>query len=63
MKSNKEIIAEYVVKMDSMDTGDVESAHAEADDALIKVLEDLGWADLSSAWQRVELRCKGFWYA
>ena len=57
------IIAEYVEKMDQLSGGDPESDHVRADEFLIRVLEDLGYAEISSAWQRVEIRCGGFWYA
>ena len=57
------IVEKYVAKMDALEGDDTESDHASADDYLIKVLEDLGLAELSSAWQRVHNRCHGFWYA
>jgi len=63
VKSDKEIIAEYVAKLDAIGDGDKEAAHIQADKLLIAALEDYGLAHLSSAWQRVQIRCKGFWYS
>ena len=60
---DKDAIEKYVKVLDELDGLDTEGDHLEADTILIIALEALGLAELSSAWQRVELRSGGFWYA
>jgi hypothetical protein len=63
MKNDKDIVGVWVGELDKIDRGDTEIAHISADECLIKALEELGLADLSSAWERVSERSGGFWYA
>lgn len=42
---------------------DREIAHVEADEFILKFLEDNGYADVAEAWKGVADRCGGFWYA
>ena len=43
---------------DCRKSGDTEAAHADADDVLCDLLKSLGYADVVSAWERVDK-----WYA
>lgn len=54
--------AEVIAALDAIDVGDKENAHSMADDLL------LGWVrliapEVAEAWERVEKRADGFWYA
>jgi len=61
MKSESEIISEYEQQMDAL-MGTEDIVHRKADELLIRLLEDIGLAEVSAAWQRVEIRNGKFWY-
>lgn len=42
---------------------DTESAHDGADGILLKFLTDSGFKDIADAWEAVDEKVGGFWYA
>lgn len=54
---------ETIEKINAIDNGDIEIAHVEADSAILDFLRDNGFADVAAAWEALEKRCDGFWYA
>jgi hypothetical protein len=52
-----------VEKLDGIRGDDAECAHAEADDILLAALKLLDGQEIIDAYERLNKRCKGFWYA
>ena len=50
---------EAVKRLDAIDGGDTETAHADADDILLAVVPP----EVREAWNRANERAQGFWYA
>ncbi len=51
-----------IYKLDQINT-DTEAAHVKADEVLLEWLRNNGHEDIADAYDRVEDRCGGFWYA
>jgi len=54
---------DVIEKLDAIEDGDTEMAHQEADSLILQFLRANGLFDVAAAWDRVEERCGGFWYA
>ena len=61
-KMNEEIRKSIIGKLNSLDDGDKESAHWNADDILLEALNRAGYQDIAKAWLDARDRI-GFWYA
>lgn len=54
---------DVIAELNAIPPHDRESAHAQADEALLQFLDSNGYQDVADAWRDVERRAKGFWYA
>ena len=54
---------ETIAALDAIDGSDTEKAHGEADGYILKFLSDNGFDAISQAWERVDEKARGFWYA
>ena len=54
---------EAIEKLNAIEAGDTEAAHSEADRILLQFLADSGFKDIANAWESVDDRVDGFWYA
>jgi hypothetical protein len=59
---SEENIKQAVTELDTLNGGDAEASHWQADDVLIHYLEKTGGKEVANAWVRARDRI-GFWYA
>lgn len=59
----KKALAEAVKALRETPDDDQESAHAKADDALLKFVADAGFPLVADEWHAALHRCGGFWYS
>jgi hypothetical protein len=52
----------FIDRLDALDD-DQEMAHSRADDILLDALRAFPLGELADAYERVDDRCGGFWYA
>jgi hypothetical protein len=63
-KKQAKIMEKYVAELLGLKgCGDKEIAHGRADDLLLEVLTELGFGQVSDAWETVQSDLGGFWYA
>lgn len=55
--------SEAIHRLDDIAAGDTERSHIKADEILLNFLRDNGFAKVADAYERVENREGGFWYA
>ena len=54
---------EAIKELNSINAGDTELAHVDADNVLINFLLSNGYEDIIQAYVEVDKRCGGFWFA
>lgn len=63
MEIDIDLVSEYVRAFKSISADDEEAAHYDADRLLLRFLAGVGLGEIAEAWEDVEERAGGFWYA
>lgn len=56
-------VVEAITKLNNIEVGDTETSHCLADNILLDFLKDNGYTKLAEAWEDLNNREGGFWYA
>lgn len=54
---------EAIAKLDALGSADIEVTYIDADDVLVAFLRANGFERVAQAYEEVQKRCNGFWYA